>query len=67
MSTWSAVITRYISQSIEVEVEASSFGEAKKLIKANLDNGKYDQRLIDSHYVECDQDEIYDLKEESNG
>lgn len=68
MSTWSAVITRTTSGTIEVEVEAGSEAEASEKIKENLRNGAYDQRLMDAiaFNAECEEDQVHDLQEEED-
>lgn len=66
MSIWSGVVTRHVSHSIEVEVEASSKEEAEKAIRENLEFGKYDQRLMDTQWEDGENDEVYDIKEERN-
>lgn len=68
MSTWSAAVTRTTSGTIEVEVEAGSEAEASEKIMENLRNGAYDQRLMDAIALnaECEDDEVYDLREEEN-
>ena len=57
---WSAKITRKMSGTIDVEVEASSKEEAESIVKDKLRDGEYDQAILNelSFNAECEEDDV---------